>query len=234
MSLHCPSLWQTISRSVNPVPCTFIDERGALCHCNLPSLYHSFTVSSAMADSNSLSTSPFPYKFVFCKDSFLRFLYSSAFLFILRPSPPSHGHPSPPYKYIFLAPQIFLFFSFLHRPHTHTHAHLPAITTIMADRQDPNRPQRPPTSLPPQPSQLIDNNLNFTPYYMTDEEARRFPGHATPYLSNSLRHPPEEFPSPRNKFPGSDPIMDARKEVCGILLVSFSVVRMLMSMGAGW
>ena len=103
----------------------------------------------------------------------------------------------------------------------------------MADQQDPNRPQRPPISLPSQPSQLVDDNVNFTPYYVTDEEARQFPGRATPYLSNNLKHPPEEFAGPRNKFPGSDPIMDARK-VCGILFVSFSVVRMLMSMGAGW
>lgn len=104
----------------------------------------------------------------------------------------------------------------------------------MADQQDPNRPQRPPISLPRQPTQLVDDNLNFTPYYVTDEEARQFPGRATPYLSNNLKHPPEEFAGPRNKFPGSDPIMDARKEVCGILFVRFSVVRMLMSIVAGW
>ena len=105
----------------------------------------------------------------------------------------------------------------------------------MANRQDASRPQRPPpVSLPRQPNQVVGENSTFTPYYLTDEEARQFPGRATPYLSNNLRHPPEEFAGPRNKFPGSDPIMDARKEVCGSLFISFSVVPMLMSMGAGW
>ena len=80
----------------------------------------------------------------------------------------------------------------------------------------------------------MDEDGKFTPYYLTDEEASKFPGIATPYLHSGLHHPPQEFPSPRNKFPGSDPIMDARKEVCRIFFVSFSVVGMLMSMGAGW
>ena len=82
--------------------------------------------------------------------------------------------------------------------------------------QDPNRPpaSRPLTSLPPQPYQLINEDHTFTPYYPTPTAAQRFaPQHVTPHLSSGLRHPAENFPEPRNLFPGSDPIMDAREEV---------------------
>ena len=247
---------------------------GALCHCSLPSLCFPFTKSRHFGRlSFTVDILPLPYKFVFCKDSFLRFLYlsssfllfilclspnftrtnppykfvfckdsflrflysSSSFLiFILRPSP-NFTRTNPPYKYIFLAAPVFLFLFLSSIDYTKTHAHLPAITTIMADQQDPNRPKRPPISLPNQPNQLIDDNSGFTPYYMTDEEARKFPGRSTPYLSNMLNHPPEEFPSPRNKFPGSDPIMDARKGVCGILFCKLECCSYADEYGgAGW
>lgn len=80
--------------------------------------------------------------------------------------------------------------------------------------QDPNRPSRPPASFPPQPYQLIDENNNFTPYYVKPGEAKNFPGHVTPHLSNGLKHPAEYFAEPRNQFPGTDPIMDVRMGVC--------------------
>ncbi|KAF6231533.1 hypothetical protein HO173_010285 [Letharia columbiana] len=75
--------------------------------------------------------------------------------------------------------------------------------------QDPDRSPR--RVLPPQPYQLLDKNDGFTPYYVPPAEANRFPGHVTPYLSNNLKHPAEEFAGPRNLFPGSDPITDARQ-----------------------
>ncbi|KAL9135088.1 MAG: hypothetical protein Q9175_003717 [Cornicularia normoerica] len=81
--------------------------------------------------------------------------------------------------------------------------------------QDPNRPSSPPRSrpsFPPQPYQVLEAVGGFTPFYVSDEEAKRFPGHITPHLSNNLKHPPENYPVPRNLFPGTDPIMDARKE----------------------
>ena len=78
---------------------------------------------------------------------------------------------------------------------------------------DPTSPPR--SVLPPQPNQVLGHNHKFTPYYLTEEEANRLGGQSsTPYLSNNLKHPAEEFPQPRNRFPGSDPIMDARGEVC--------------------
>ena len=130
-----------------------------------------------------------------------------------------------PYKYIVLHPSNILF-HFFFAFHQQQYPALPAIPqTSMAKRQDPNRRSpRPPTSLPPQPSQLLDNHMNFTPYYMTDEEARGFPDHATSYLSNNLRHPAEYFAGPRNRFPGSDPIMDARQEVGCTLSVRLRMV----------
>ncbi|KAL9072140.1 MAG: hypothetical protein Q9161_003761 [Pseudevernia consocians] len=79
--------------------------------------------------------------------------------------------------------------------------------------QDPNHPNRPPHTFPDQPSQLLDANYHFTPYYVPNAEASRFPGHATPHLSHNLNHPAQYFPEPRNQFPGTDPIMDVRKEV---------------------
>ena len=80
--------------------------------------------------------------------------------------------------------------------------------------QDPNRPDRPSHTFPTPPSQLLDANFHFTPYYVPNAEASRFPGHATPHLHNSLHHPAQLFPVPRNPFPGTDPMMDVRKEVC--------------------
>ncbi|CAF9932417.1 MAG: hypothetical protein ALECFALPRED_005285 [Alectoria fallacina] len=78
--------------------------------------------------------------------------------------------------------------------------------------QDPNHPRRPRFSFPPQPHQLVGPNHEFTPYYVPNAEAHRFSGRATPHLSNGLHHPPQNFPTPRNPFPGTDPIMDARRE----------------------
>ncbi|KAM0801337.1 hypothetical protein BDR22DRAFT_888645 [Usnea florida] len=79
--------------------------------------------------------------------------------------------------------------------------------------QDPPRP--PPSSGPPisQPYQYIDTSEGhqFTPYYKTPEEAAKSPGTWTPHLHNSLSEPPREWPAPRNQFPKSDPIMDARE-----------------------
>ena len=86
---------------------------------------------------------------------------------------------------------------------------------IMSD-QDPNR--RPPSSHGPpisQPYQYIDSSdgHKFTPYYKTPAEAAQSPGTWTPHLHNGLSEPPKEWPVPRNQFPKSDPIMDARREV---------------------
>lgn len=77
-----------------------------------------------------------------------------------------------------------------------------------------NQEQPPRASFPPQPYQLIGPNHSFTPYYIKPSEAGRFPGQATPYLSSGLHHPAQHFPRPRNQYPGSDAIMDARKGVC--------------------
>lgn len=110
------------------------------------------------------------------------------------------------YKYPHLSPPSSLFLP-------HQQATQQTFPT-MSD-QDPSRgPERTPAHLPPQPTQLLDRNYNFTPYYTTHQKAGRFRGHVTPHLSNNLKHPPEEFAGPRNLFPRSDPIMDARKEVC--------------------
>ena len=110
------------------------------------------------------------------------------------------------YKYPHLSPPTSLFL-----PHQQT---TQQTFPTMSD-QDPSRgPERTPAYLPPQPIQLLDRNYNFTPYYTTHQKAGRFRGHVTPHLSNILKHPPEEFAGPRNLFPSSDPIMDARKEVC--------------------
>lgn len=64
--------------------------------------------------------------------------------------------------------------------------------------QDPTRPSVPSTSLSPQLYQLLDREDNFTPYYISNTEANRFPGHIAPYISNNPKHPAE----PREKFPG--------------------------------
>ena len=90
--------------------------------------------------------------------------------------------------------------------------------------QDPHR--RPSSHGPPipQPHQYIDSSdgHKFTPYYKTPAEAAQSPGTWTPHLHNGLSEPPKEWPVPRNQFPKSDPIMDARREVCDPI---FSVFR---------
>ena len=98
--------------------------------------------------------------------------------------------------------------------------------TIMS-RRETDEDDRAGSSLPPQPHQLLDHEKRFTPYYTTHEAAKGFPGHATAYLSSSLKYPPEQYPQPRNFYPASDPIVECRKEVFSYPLISFSFFALL-------
>ena len=64
-------------------------------------------------------------------------------------------------------------------------------------------------------------NLFALYIYIPSNIAHQFHGHATPHLGNNLRHPPENFPEPRNPFPGTDPIMDTRRKVSDSLCLRF-------------
>ena len=166
-------------------------------HYCLPSLLSAITLSSITSSSitaSSINSSP---------PSLCVFLHHST-----SPSlPPTTQSPVPTYiNTPHLSPPTSLF---LPQQQT-TQQTFPT----MSDQDSRRGPERTPAHLPPQPIQLLDRNYNFTPYYTTHQKAGRFRGHVAPHLSNNLKHPPEEFAGPRNLFPSSDPIMDARKEVC--------------------
>ena len=50
---------------------------------------------------------------------------------------------------------------------------------------------------PPDMVQIVDKDGKFTPYYLSENDSKRYPGPSTQWLSNNLKHPAEEYPAAR-------------------------------------